>query len=118
MGDKEAITATLLDYFEGWFDGDAVRMERALHPELCKRGIRPDGTIAQDTAQEMIDATRAGQGKKGRPADLQLEVKVHDVYGNIATACVYSAVYIEYAQLSRTPQGWKIVNTLYTRRTS
>jgi len=25
------------DYFEGWFEGDAARMERALHRDLVKR---------------------------------------------------------------------------------
>jgi hypothetical protein len=37
MSDEAAIRAVVLDYVEGWFDGDAVRMERALHPELMKR---------------------------------------------------------------------------------
>jgi hypothetical protein len=31
---EAAIKRTVLDYFEGWFEGDAARMERALHPEL------------------------------------------------------------------------------------
>jgi len=36
--DERAVVATALDYFEGWFDGDEVRMARALHPDLVKRG--------------------------------------------------------------------------------
>ncbi len=32
--DREAITATALDYAEGWYEGNAERMERALHPDL------------------------------------------------------------------------------------
>ena len=35
--DAQQISATVLDYVEGWFDGDADRMRRALHPELVKR---------------------------------------------------------------------------------
>jgi hypothetical protein len=31
---------TALDYTEGWYAGDAARMERALHPELAKRMYR------------------------------------------------------------------------------
>jgi len=117
MGDIDAITATLLDYFEGWFDGDAVRMDRALHPELSKRGRGPDGTIHPASKSEMVEATAKGQGKASRPADLGLEVKVTEVYGNIATAIVHSAVYIEYAHLVRSGDGWKILNTVYQRRT-
>ena len=33
---EAAIVRTVLDYLEGWFDGDAARMERALHPDLAK----------------------------------------------------------------------------------
>ena len=35
--DSAGITRTALDYIEGWYTGDATRMERALHPELAKR---------------------------------------------------------------------------------
>ena len=34
---RAAIVTTALDYIEGFYDGDAVRMERSLHPELAKR---------------------------------------------------------------------------------
>jgi hypothetical protein len=37
--DNSAITKTALDYIEGWYADDAVRMERALHPELAKRMV-------------------------------------------------------------------------------
>jgi hypothetical protein len=36
-----------------------------------------------------------------------------DVHDTIANATVRSAVYREYVQLVRTPEGWKIVNTLW-----
>ena len=35
--DADAIKQTALDYIEGWYEGNAERMERALHPELAKR---------------------------------------------------------------------------------
>jgi len=113
--DAGAVTATALDYFEGWFDGDAVRMERALHPELCKRAIRPDGSVDVTTAREMIEATGQGAGKAQRPADPAIQVRVDDVYADLANATVDSAVYREYLQLVRTSDGWKILNTLYCR---
>jgi Putative lumazine-binding len=118
--DHEAIIATAMDYFEGWFNGDAERIARALHPDLNKRGVGVDGTGAllsdQSTATQMIGWTRAGEGKAERPADLAIKVRVDDVYEQIATATVYSAVYIEYLQLIRTRAGWRIVNALFMRR--
>ena len=48
---ENAIRATVSDYIEGWFDGDAERMERALHPELAKRcrGIEGDDPDALES---------------------------------------------------------------------
>ncbi len=113
--DQRAVTATALDYFEGWFDGDAARMERALHPDLCKRAIRPDGSVDLTSASEMIEATGQGAGKAQRPADLEIRVRVEDVYEHLASATVDSTAYREYLQLVRTQDGWKILNTLYCR---
>ena len=112
-----AIERTILDYFEGWFDGDAARMKRALHPELAKRPRGGDpslaGRLGTITAHEMIEATGAGVGKSRDVPDRRIEVDVVDVFGDIASATVRSAVYHEYVHLVRTPDGWKIVNTLW-----
>ena len=40
--DDAAIKVTALNYIEGWYEGDAARMESALHPELAKRMISTD----------------------------------------------------------------------------
>ena len=104
----------MLDYFEGWFDGDAARMERALHPGLAKRSLDEDGrTLNETTAEWMIDATGRGFGKERDPGDRGIEVEVEDIHGTIANVTVRSAVYREYVQLVRTPEGWKIVNALW-----
>ena len=112
--ESEAITQTVLDYFEGWFEGDAARMERALHPDLAKRSLEKDGrTLDETTAAWMIDATARGVGRGRETVDRRIEVDVEDVYGAIANVTVRSAVYREYVQLARTDDGWRIVNTLW-----
>jgi hypothetical protein len=111
---EAAVVDTVLDYFEGWFDGDAGRMERALHPDLAKRSLEKDGRrLSKTTAQWMIDATTRGLGRERDSGDRRIAVEVEDVYGTIAHATVRSAVYREYVQLVRTPEGWKIVNALW-----
>jgi hypothetical protein len=115
--DDAAVVATVLDYFEGWFDGDPARMERALHPELAKRPGNPHpgvpGSLGTLTAQEMIEATAAGVGRTRDVPDRQIKVTIVDVFGDIASAVVRSAVYHEYLHLVRTPEGWKIANALW-----
>ena len=74
--DSAGITRAALDYIEGWYAGDAARMERALHPELAKRmvyrpakaGARPQ--LDQQSAMTLVQHTRAGGGKD-TPKDKQ-----------------------------------------------
>jgi hypothetical protein len=108
--DVAAIVATAHDYFEGWFDADQARMERALHPNLVKRRGGEELTVT--TKERMLELTGRGEGKEDG-VDRTLEVEVHDVYGDIATATVRSAVYHEYLHLVRTRDGWKIANALW-----
>jgi hypothetical protein len=66
MSDADEIHRVVLDYIEGWFDGEASRIERALHPELVKRccGIEGDDPNALETltARDLVDATKEGIG--------------------------------------------------------
>lgn len=113
MDDREAIAATAADYIEGWLDGDAERMARALHPELVKRQIQPDGTVATLSRDQMVEFTAAGGG---RELDRPFEVEILDVYGDIASVRVLSAAYLDYLQLARFAEGWKILNVLWEAR--
>ena len=114
MSDEDLIKQTVLDYFNGWFDGDAGRMERALHPGLAKRSLEGDGwSLDETTAEWMVDATKRGVGRERDPGDRQIVVLVEDIHDNIANVTVRSAVYREYVQLARTSERWKIVNTLW-----
>ncbi len=115
--ERAAIERTVLDYFEGWFGGDPVRMERALHPELVKRSLQRDAsgreTLRTISAGSMVEATARGEGKNESQADLHIEIEVEDVLGELANVTVRSTVYTEYLHLARTSSGWKIVNDVW-----
>ena len=115
--DAAAIERCLLDYFEGWFDGDAVRMERALHPGLAKHALGQDATRSDrldvTTRDEMVGATRQGQGRRRDVTDRAIRIEIASVSGDIASAIVHSAVYVEFALLARTSDGWRITSTLW-----
>lgn len=111
--DEDAIVLCILDYFEGWFEADPERMRRALHPDLAKRSLGREG-LDQDTASQMVDATAAGTGRMRDSPARRIDVRVVEIYGDIATAVVDSNVYREYLHLVRTDGDWKIVNALWT----
>jgi hypothetical protein len=112
-----SIIATVHDYFDGWFDAEPDRMDRALHPGLAKRSLRqvdPDvSELRSVTKEQMLEWTTNGEGRREAPEDRGIEVDVLDVHGNIATVVVRSAVYREYLHLVRTDEDWKIVNALW-----
>jgi hypothetical protein len=112
--DRESITAAVFDYFEGWFDGDAERMDRALHRDLVKRSPGNDqaSSLGITTADRMIELTGTGEGRT-EGADRAIEVNILDVYEDIASVVVCSVPYHEYLHLVRTRDGWKIANALW-----
>jgi hypothetical protein len=108
--ETELIRQTALDYFEGWFDGNVERMDRALHADLVKRSAGEQ--LGVTTKERMLELTAAGAGAEdGR--DRHLDIEVAEVYGDIASVIVRSAVYREYVHLVRTSDGWKIANALW-----
>jgi hypothetical protein len=116
----DAITTAARDYAGGWFDGDAVRMERALHRDLAKRSPTRDDAgrqvLEHFTAEQMIGWTKEGVGCQRDPADRDIEITVHDVHDDIAAATCRCALYVDYLQLVRTDRGWEIADVLWAPR--
>ena len=119
--DSAAIRATALDYVEGWYEGNAERMSRALHPELVKRIVVADTATGKSVLQNMgasalVNGTRHGYGKSTPSDKRQKDVTVLDVFGNAAVAKAVMADWIDYMQLSRVDGRWLIVNVLWERK--
>jgi ketosteroid isomerase-like protein len=112
--ERDLIDRTVRDYFEGWYDGDVERMDRALHPDLVKRGAGQDGPdrLRITTKERMLELTALGEGKADG-ANRSLDIEVEDATEDTASVTVRSAVYHEYVHLVRTPAGWKIANALW-----
>jgi hypothetical protein len=114
--DVEAVRAVALDYIEGWYTGDAERMERSLHDDLVKRtpvdadGAAPSG-LRVVSKERMVELTTAGGG--GDVADPAIEVHVDAVSGDIACARTVCTDFVDFLQLARTPDGWRIANILF-----
>jgi len=116
--DREAIAATALDYAEGCYEGNAARMERALHPELAKRIVRNDAQTSRSVLDQMgasvlVNIIARG-GCKNTPKEQQLkDVTIFDVYGNAATVKVVMAGWTDYLHIAKFNGRWVIVNVLW-----
>lgn len=115
--DAELIKQTALDYIEGWYEGNAERMERALHSELAKRIVRTDDhgryNLGQMGAMTLVQYTRAGGGKNTPKDKQQKDVTVLDIFGNAASAKVIASEWVDYLQLAKWNGRWVIVNVLW-----
>lgn len=119
--DSAAIRATALDYVEGWYEGNAERMARALHPELVKRIVVRDTATGRTMVQGMgasvlVNSTRHGYGKETAKERQQKDVTVLDIFGNAACAKAVMADWVDYMQLARVDGRWVIVNVLWERK--
>ena len=67
MNDNDTIIKTVLDYGQGWYRGDAERMDQALSKHLAKRRISPDEEIIDLPKEWMITETGNGKGRIPNP---------------------------------------------------
>ena len=119
--DRLAITAAALDYGEGWYQADAARMKRAVHPDLAKRMIYTDPTSKSShlhhmDAPSLIEATRKGGGSSVPGADGTTRVEILDVFENAAIVKVIGPEWVDYLHLGRWNGQWLIVNVLWEFR--
>jgi len=116
--DSAAIKATALNYIEGWYEGDAARMESALHPELAKRMISTDPKTGHSQfnhmgAMQLVQNTRRCGGNK-TPKDEQLkEITILDRFNNAAVVKIVASGWIDYLEVAKFNGQWKIINVLW-----
>jgi Putative lumazine-binding len=116
--ESAAIRATALDYVEGYYTGDAARMERALHPELAKRIVNTNpqngrNTLGQQSAMTLVQNTRTGSGRNTPPEQMQKDVVILDIYQNAASVRATMSGWVDYMHLAKWNGRWVIVNVLW-----
>jgi len=119
--DSAGIRAAALDYIEGWYEGNAERMERALHPELAKRIVNTDprngrSSLGQMVALTLINGVRRGGGKETPLDQRRKDVRILDIFGNTASVRIDAATWVDYLQVAKWNGRWVIVNVLWENR--
>ncbi len=114
----KAIKEAALDYGEGWYEGNAERMERALHPELAKRMvfINPNSgrsRLSQQSALTLVQNTSRGGGKNAPVKNRRSEAIILDVFENAAVVKVIGPEWVDYLHMAKWNGRWVIVNVLW-----
>ncbi|MBL7177454.1 MAG: nuclear transport factor 2 family protein [Desulfobacteraceae bacterium] len=118
MSEREFIRQAVLDYIEAWYEQDAPRGERRLHPDLVKRIVRTDPETGRDylelmSAEKLADRWRSGDGKKTPKEDQQKDVTILDIFGKMASVKLETTNWVDYMQLAKYDGKWLIVNILW-----
>lgn len=116
--DEDAIIKACTDYTLGSLAADGDLIKNSVHPEVNKVKI------------EYLSKTERSFIRKSRLAELlaiadakayftpedqrDIEVKVLDIDENIACAMVESSKFLDYCQLVKAADAWKVVNVLWT----
>lgn len=115
--DREAIKRAALNYAEGWYEGNAEKMESALHPDLAKRIARTNEKgqtrLDQMSAMTLVQAARGGYGKNTPKEEQQKDVTILDVFGGAATVKLEMRGWIDYMHIAKYNGKWMVVNVLW-----
>ena len=115
--DREAIKRTAINYAEGWYEGNAEKMESSLHPDLAKRIVRTNDNgqsgLGNMSALTLVQATRGGSGKQTPKEEQQKDVTILDALSGAATVKLEMRVWLDYMHIGKFNGKWVIINVLW-----
>lgn len=118
--DKEEIKITLNNYIDGFYEGDTLKLKKALKPRLYKFGYLKDkesGSYNYYQHLSFDNALKLAQRFKDegrlRTETKMRSVKVLEVANHIAAAKVTAAWGIDYVLLSKDNSRWMIEEVIW-----
>jgi putative lumazine-binding protein len=110
--DSVAVQATVRNYIEAYYTGDAPRMQATLHPHYLKHMIHGTIPMREWTGAQMVESIRS-QGPADMPAAQKTEqISVMDVSGDIASAKLVTPGWVDYMTLAKSDGEWKILSVV------
>jgi hypothetical protein len=110
--DSSVVDATVRDYIEAYYTGDAHRMAQTLHPHYLKHVIHGNIPMREKNGSQMVQAVRS-QGPADLPqAERTEQISVLDVAGDIASAKLVTPHWVDYLTLSKSNGQWKILSVV------
>jgi putative lumazine-binding protein len=110
--DSSAVHATVTNYIEAYYTGDARRMEQTLHPHYLKHMIHRDIPMRDKTGPQMVQELRSNRIPDIPQAQRTEQVTVLDVAGTIASAKLVTPGWVDYMTLSKSDGVWKILSVV------
>lgn len=109
--DSSAIRATVTNYIEAYYTGNAPRMQHTLHPHYMKLMLHGNIPVRQYTGTDMIGMVQSGAPNMPSASKTE-QVSVLDISGNIASAKLITPGWVDYMTLSKVDGAWKILSVV------
>lgn len=110
--DDAAVRATVTDYIEGYYTGDAARMEKTLHPHYLKHVLHDDIPMREKTASQMMQEVRSEGAPNLPQGDRTEQISVLDISENIASTKLITPHWVDYITLSKSDGQWRILSVV------
>jgi hypothetical protein len=117
---EAGVRAAVLDYVEGFYEGDSTRLVRSVWREVRKYGYYAEGDTAAYAGEAMpydafmryANAVKSGRART--PANAPKEIQLFDVQDQTASAKLTAWWGTDYLLLARQPDGrWMITHVLW-----
>ncbi len=108
--DATEVEATVRNYIEAYYTGDAGRMHQTLHPHYLKRMIHGDIPMREKTGAQMLRDVSSGTSIPA--TDKTEQISVLDIAGNIASAKLVTPHWVDYLTLAKSDGEWKILSVV------
>ena len=119
-GDREAVRRAVLDYVEGFYEGDSTKLLRSVAPFVRKIGYyraSPDsayrGSAMAFPAGFMGYARSVQEGRERTPPGAAKEIVLFDVQDQTASAKLTAWWGTDYLLLARQDGRWMITHVLW-----
>jgi len=119
LADREAVKRAVLDYVEGFYEGDSAKLARSIRPEVYKFGFwkardstRYAGT--QMTWPEFFSYARnVKQNNRQAPPTASKRVELYDVQDQTASAKLTASWGTDYLLLGKYDGKWMISSVMW-----
>jgi hypothetical protein len=117
--DSAAVTRALLDYLEGFYEGDSTKMLRSIRPEVYKYGFyrAQDSTSYRGMQMQWTGflgvARHVKEGRRRTPANAPKEVRIFEVQDQTAAGKVTAYWGTDYLLLAKYDGRWMISHVIW-----
>jgi len=119
VSDREAVRLAVLDYVEGFYEGDTARLVRSVSPEVRKYGYyraKPGGPYvgeAMPFPEFLSYANRIRTGRSRTPPNAVKDIVLFDVLDQTASAKLTAWWGTDYLLLAKDKGRWIILQVLW-----